>query len=200
MQGVVDVWLAQARNHQGRPHDALAALARPMVDPDSLAHPWASLHLRFNRALALGQLGRVSDALRTAEELQHEVVKEGVVGERFRGPAANITAWLLRWTGRGDQADELNRTAAEVTGGETGPSADSFAEGHYVALLDLADGCVQRGDWAEAAVLSERLTPVESWTGTMAWHQRHRLDLLRARLALADGDESRADGAGARCC
>jgi hypothetical protein len=36
------------------------------------------------------------------------------------------------------------------------------------------------------------LEVVDTWEGTMAWHQRHRLGLLRARLALADGNAARA--------
>jgi hypothetical protein len=67
-----------------------------------------------------------------------------------------------------------------------------LVEAHYVALLDLADGCVLRGDMAGAAAVCDRLGPVDSWDGTMAWHQRHRLGVLRARLALADGDPERA--------
>lgn len=194
VRGVADVWLAQARNHQGRPAEALTVLARPMVDPDALAHPWAPLHLRFNRILALGQLGRTADALRVVADLDRLVPTKGAVGERFRAPAANTEAWILRWTGRGEEADERNRAALELTGGDDGPAADAFAEGHYVALLDLADGCTQRGDWAEAEALAKRLEAVDTWNGTMAWHQRHRLGLLRARLALAAGDADAAAG------
>lgn len=195
VQGVADVWLAQVRNHQGRPHDALAALARPMVDPEALAHPWAPLHLRFCRIAALGQLGRVAEALQVADDLDAVLEREGAVGERFRGPAANVGAWIRRGVGRFEEADERNLVAVEATGGITGPSAGGFEEAHYVALLDLADGCLQRGDWAGAQGLLGRLAPVDTWGGTMAWHQRHRLELLRARLSLADGD---ADGAAER--
>ena len=192
LRGVADVWLAQARIHQGRPVDALDALARPMVDPDSLGHPWAPLHLRFNRIVALGQLGRAADALRVAADLDAVVAREGPVGARFVAPAANAGAWILRWSGRGEEADERNEAAVAATGGASGPSAAAIAEGHYVALLDLADGCVLRGDWAAAAALAARLEAVDTWRGTMAWHQRHRLGLLRARLAMAAGDR---DGA-----
>ena len=192
VRGIADVWLAQVRVHQGRPSEALAVLARPMVDADSLAHPWAPLHLRFNRILALGQLGRVAEARRVATELQSVVEREGPVGARFAGPAANAAGWILRWCGRGDEADDRNRHAFEVTGGEGGPAADALAEAHYVAMLDLADGCMVRGDHAGAAAWCNRLPPGNSWEGTMAWHQRHRLGLLRARLALAGGDPAAA--------
>lgn len=192
VRGVADVWLAQVHAHQGRPADALEVLARPMVDADSLAHPWAPLHLRFNRILALGQLGRVADARRVVAELDAVLKREGPVGARFTAPAANVGAWILRWSGRGEEADDRNRQAVDATGSDRGPFADAFAEAHYVALLDLADGRLLRGDLAGAAALRDRLAPIITWQGTMAWHQRHRLGLLRARLALAGGDATGA--------
>jgi tetratricopeptide (TPR) repeat protein len=192
VRGMADVWLAQVRVHQGRPAEALAGLARPAVDPDSLAHPWAPLHLRFNRILALGQLGRVDDALRVVGELDAAVERGGAASARMVGPAANAGAWVLRWSGVEAEADDRNRRAFEATGGDAGPSNDAVAESHYVALLDLADGCLLRGDAAEAAGFVARLAPVDRWQGTMAWHQRHRLGLLRARLALLDSDRPTA--------
>lgn len=188
VRGIADVWLAQARVHQGRPVDALASLRRPAVDPDSLAHPWAPLHLRFNQVLALGQLGRVEESLLAAADLDRAVARSGAIGTRFAGPAANATAWVLRWTGRGAEADEHNQRALEVSSGPDGQAPAGFAEAYYVALLDLADGRLLAGDPAGAAALAARLVPVDTWNGTMAWHQRHRLGLLRARLALAGGD------------
>ena len=192
VRGVAAVWLAQVRVHQGRPLDALEVLAGPMADPDSLAHPWAPLHLRFNRALALGQLGRVAEALQVARDLGAAVARAGPVGARFTAPAANAEAWLLRWSGRGGEADDRNQAALAATGGDRGPSREALGEAYWVALLDLADGCLLRGDPAGAAALVERLGPLDTWVGTMAWHQRHRLGLLRARLALAGGDGATA--------
>ena len=192
VRGIADAWLAQLRVHQGRPLDALTAAARAMVDADVLAHPWAPMHLRFSRAAALGQLGRVAEALRAVADLEEVLAREGEVGARFVAPAENVGAWILRWSGRGEEADERNRSAVAGTGGESGPSADAFVEAHYVALLDLADGRMLAGDLGAGADLCRRLEPISSWQGTMAWHQRHRFDLLRARLALADGDADRA--------
>jgi hypothetical protein len=107
-------------------------------------------------------------------------------------PAANVGAWILRWSGRTAEADDRNRRALELTGDDNGPSGVGMAEAHYVALLDLADGCLLRRDLDQAAALATRLAPLDTWGGTMAWHQRHRLGLLRARLALADGDSGPA--------
>ena len=182
VRGVADVWLSQLRNHQGRPDEALAALARPLVVPDALAHPWAPLHLRFNRTMALGHLGRATEALSVVDDLVVASERSGPVGARFTGPVLNVRGWLLRWTGRSAEADEMNRRAVELTSG-----AEAMDEAHYVGLLDLADGCLLRGDDAGAGAVVERLVPMDGWTGTMAWHQRHRLGLLRARLALLDG-------------
>jgi DNA-binding SARP family transcriptional activator/tetratricopeptide (TPR) repeat protein len=182
VRGVADVWLSQLRNHQGRPDEALAALARPLVVPDALAHPWAPLHLRFNRVMALGQLGRAVEALAFVDDLAAVSERSGAVGARFAGPVLNVRGWLLRWTGRGAEGDEASQRAIDVTA-----HRDAMREAQYVGLLDLADGCLLRGDGAGAATLADRLAPMDGWTGTMAWHQRHRLGLLRARLALLDG-------------
>jgi DNA-binding SARP family transcriptional activator len=192
VRGIADVWLAQVRAHQGSPTEALASLTRAMVDADLLAHPWAPMHLRFVRAMALGQLGRVAEAERVVAELESVLARGGPVGNRFVAPAANVGAWILRWSGRAEEAEERNMLAVDVTGGDSGPSGDAFAEAHYVALLDLADGCLLRGDLAGAAGLCRRLDPISSWQGTMAWHQRHRYGLLQARLALGAGDAARA--------
>jgi hypothetical protein len=69
---------------------------------------------------------------------------------------------------------------------------ESVLEYHYVAMLDLADGRLLAGDPAGAAELADRLAPVDDWAGTMSWHQRHRLGLLRSRLALAAADPHEA--------
>jgi tetratricopeptide (TPR) repeat protein len=192
IRGIADVWLAQARLHQGRPLDALDALTRPSVAPDSLAHPWAPLHLRFNRIIALGQLGRGAEAMAVCDELDEVIRREGAVAARFVGPSNNAASWILRWTGRGDEADDRNRAALDASGGDDGPVAESHAEGYYVALLDLVDGRLLADDLAGAEPLIRRLAVVDGWNGTMAWHQRHRLDLQRSRIALADGDRDRA--------
>jgi hypothetical protein len=144
--------------------------------------------------MALGQLGRVDDAWGACDELRSAIERAGATGSRFAAMELNVRAWLLRGTGRFDEADELNRAAIERNGAVDGPgpSSDSFAEGYWVAWLDLADGGLARGDDAGAAALVSSIEAMDRWQGTMAWHQRHRLGLLRARLAGADGDRSTA--------
>jgi DNA-binding SARP family transcriptional activator len=192
VSGVADVWLGQVRNHQGRPLDSLEVLGRGAALGDGLAHPWAPLHLRWNRTMALGQLGRVTDGLAGVADLERTIERTGVVGARFRGPAANVAGWLLRWSGRVEEADDRNEAAVEASGGPEGTTPDRMPEAWYAGLLDLADGCLQRGDPAAAADYAGRLDGLLRSTVTMAWHQRHRLVLLRARLALAAGDQGAA--------
>ena len=189
VSGVAAVWLGQARNHQGRPLDALETLGRVAAVGDALAHPWAPLHLRWNQAVAFGQLGQVAHGLAALGELERAIERTGPVGARYRGPAANIGGWLFRWSGEVEKADDRNKAAVEVSGG---PDASGMPEAWYVGLLDLADGCLQRGDPGAAADYAARLDGLAQSTVTMAWHQRHRLGLLRARLVLAGGDRAAA--------
>jgi hypothetical protein len=193
VQGVIDVWLGYTHEHGGEPAEALRILERPLVAPDQLAHPWAGLHGRFVRVKALGELGRLAEGLAACDDLALANTRAGAVGERFRGPALNIRSWVLRHAGLPRDADECSTAALELTSGpEGGPSSDAVSEFHYVALLDLADGRLLAGDVDGAGALLDRAAAVDTWQGTMAWHQRHRLGLSRARLALLAGDASTA--------
>jgi hypothetical protein len=195
IRGVAQVWLGFTRVHQGDAGAALSTLDAALVDPDHLAHPWAGLHGRFARIMALGYVGRIGDAITACDDLDAAVVRTGAVGARFRGPAANVRGWVLRHAGAESEADDCNQATVDLTAGDDGgPSSSAVSEYFYVALLDLADGRLLAGDVAGAAALASRLAPVDTWQGTMAWHQRHRLGLLRARLALADGDGDAAAG------
>lgn len=189
VRGVAGVWLAHAHLHRGRPDEALRAVELALVDADRFAHPFAPLHGWFARALALGHLGRPTEALSACDVLDLAVERSGRVGTRFAGPAANVRAWVLRWTGREAEADESNQVGVDATYGDA-----AMSEAHHAGLLDLADGCLLRGDVDGAAARVADLASMDDWDGTMAWCQRHRLGLLRARLALVDGDADLAAG------
>jgi DNA-binding SARP family transcriptional activator len=189
VKGIAAVWLAFARAHEGRPEESLVIGGRALVDADRLVHPFAALHGRFARVMALGQLGRVPDALEACDELDAGLERAAAAGARFIGPAANCRAWLLRWTGQFAEADALNEKGVD-TSEPDGPRAEAY----YAGLLDLVDGRLVAGDLDGAAAVLDRLAPIEEWRGTMAWHQRHRWRLARARLALATGDRDAAAG------
>ena len=59
-------------------------------------------------------------------------------------------------------------------------------------MLDLIDGRLLAGDADGARRRLTQAAPLDSWQGTMAWHQRQRLGLLRARLALMAGEHDEA--------
>ena len=194
VRSMAEVWLGQVRAHEGRPLEALALADRALIDPDHVAHPFAALHGRFTRVMALGQLGRIGDGLRACDDLERAVERAGAVGARFPAIAMNVRAWLLRGAERLTEADELNAAALERNAAPdgAGPAGVAVAEGYWVALLDLADGRLVADDPAGAErLLVERMGALDDWDGTMAWHQRHRLGLLRSRLAMAAGDATR---------
>lgn len=197
VRGVADVWHAHALVHVGDAAGALRLADRALAAGDGLAQPFAPLHGRFARVMALGQLGRPRDALAACTDLDTAIVRFGEQAGRFLTPAGNVRGWVLRNLGRHEEAEEANRAALDASGLDGRPRSHALAEGYWVAMLDLADGALLVGDLDLAAQRVGRCQPVDMWDGTMAWHQRHRLGLLRARLALASGDRASA-GAEAR--
>lgn len=190
VRGVADVWHAHALVHAGDPAGALRLADRALAAGDGLAQSFAPLHGRFARVMALGQLGRPRDALAACSDLDDAIVRFGEQGGRFVAPAGNLRGWLLRNLGRHEEARDANEVALEASGLGDRPRTHAMAEAYWVALLDLADGALLLGDIDLAAERVARCEPLKAWNGTMAWHQRHRLGLLRARLSLASGDRA----------
>ena len=87
MSGVAEVWLGQLRVHEGRPAEALELIEHSLVDPAHLAHPFAPLHGRFVRVMALGQLARVEEGLRACGDLRVAIERAGAVGRASRRPS-----------------------------------------------------------------------------------------------------------------
>jgi DNA-binding SARP family transcriptional activator len=194
LRGVAQVWLASLRTHQGDPAAACDLVAAALVDPTRLAHPFAELHGLFAKVVGLASGGDPVGSWTAAQELAAVADRAGEQGRRFQAVARNLEGWLRRGVGRAAEADELNREALDLSaapGRENEPS-DGMAEPRHVARLDLADGCLQRGDLVGAAAMLDQAAGVESWFGAMSWHQRDRRHLLLARFALASGDAHRA--------
>jgi DNA-binding SARP family transcriptional activator len=178
--GTPRVWLAALRAHQGRAGDALDLADTTLLDPHAVRHPFALGHGWFARWLALGMLGRGGDLLAAASAFETAALPEPV-RDRFRPAALNFRGWALRNLGALDAADEANRQAIERSRGST------LAEPVAQATLDLVETALLRGDPDDVRA---RLAAVElerEGAGTMVWHQRERLALLRAEAAYAAG-------------
>jgi hypothetical protein len=92
----------------------------------------------------------------------------------------NFWGWILAATGRTDEAHERHRSALDRAGRFTEPLNHS--------LFDLALAAVEVEDAATARAWLAQVEVPPDDAGAMAWHQRQRLHLLEARLALIDGD------------
>ena len=150
-----------------------------------LGHPFAVHHGHMWRTLALGQRGRVLEALSASDEARAAAVASGEAGARFICAVDNVHSWLLRGLGRLEEADDLSATVLEVT---TADGTVSTNEMRHASMLDLLDGRLLAGDLDGAAAAIERAAPVETLHGTMAWHHRQRYWVQCARFALATGD------------
>jgi DNA-binding SARP family transcriptional activator len=187
VRSVANIWLGGLRVHQGRPVEAHDLAARGLLDTERITHPFAPLHGLFIRAHGLGAEGRIAEAFRVIDQLDDVVEHEGEQARRFGPVASNLRAWLLRNLGRGEEADEHNAAAVELP-----PDLAGFSEPRYVGHLDVIEGRLMVDDLPAAADLLDSIVSIEQWEGTLAWHQRERYWLLRARLALAESDVERA--------
>jgi DNA-binding SARP family transcriptional activator len=172
------VYLGWLRIHQGRPREALE-LVGPVIrgghTPD-LQLMIASAHMVTVHALA--SLGRADAALEAVEIWETLLDRWGAV--RIKGPQANFKAWILRALAEFEQADELNFRALAEGRGSTGmPEAEAHA------LLDLADGQLQRDQPDAAEKYLDEAAPLQQLDHANRWRHELRYWLLRGRIAHA---------------
>jgi DNA-binding SARP family transcriptional activator len=185
VRGMGEVWLGSVRMHQGRFDEALSLTVSGGVDAAAMRHPFVIPHSMVARIYALGAQGRVAEALASLREFDGLLDDLGPVGDRFRPVADNFWGWVLAAIGRTAEAHEHNRRALDTAG--------RFSEPRHHALLDLAQAAIEEADAATARSWLTQLEVPPDEAGAMAWHQRHRQQLLRARTALLDGDASEAE-------
>jgi DNA-binding SARP family transcriptional activator len=192
VQGLAQTWLGSLRTHQGRLDEGLALIDRALVERRRLAHPFALHHAEMFRALALGQSGRVVEALRAVEAMAATAAAAGQQGERFLIASHNVQSWLLRAIGLLDAGDEF--TERSLSSPMARDAGTRMTEPSVAALLDRFESRLLARDVDGAAEAEIAAAGVHTSTGTMFWRLRIRYDIQRARLALARDDPSAALG------
>jgi DNA-binding SARP family transcriptional activator/tetratricopeptide (TPR) repeat protein len=195
---IASAWLGVLRSHQSRSDDALALL-RPVTRPHvGAAHSSAVLHALLFSGHAHALAGRAALSLDAFDQCDAEVERRQVL--RFIGRGTNFAGWVLRNLGAAEEAAERH-TQARETGLDQG-----LPELFVAACEDLAEHRMAAGDLdAAAAHLAEAAAALRGDL-VFGWRLRFKLDLLRARLALASSDtiealrisSSLADAAGTR--
>jgi DNA-binding SARP family transcriptional activator len=183
----LDTWEGAFHMHLGDAPRAIPLLTSAVGSDDALAFApvIGSMQLGLARAIHGDPIGALADFERT-ERLARE---HGLV--RYAGRTENCRAYVLRNLGRLAEADEWN-----VRGSEGGRSVDQ-PEPQAHALLDRADGHLERLELDAAADLLDRAAEFAGIPHTYAWRHVLRTDLLRARLALLAGQYAEAQAAAA---
>ncbi len=180
---VADLWLAVLRNQQG---DGAAALT--LLSGEGVARyarqPFTPLYWHWQRAHALGLLGRPVEALAELDRLEKAIRSQQA--ERFASRGENVRGWILRNLGAAEEADGCNERAFD--------HADrlGLSEARSHALLDLADGRLRAGDLDTAADLLDRVDDASAAPQAMLWRQQVRRRLLAGRLILERGAAAEA--------
>jgi tetratricopeptide (TPR) repeat protein len=179
VRAVAEVWLGGLRTHQGRPAEAIELAERGAVDEAAVRHPFVIPWAFFSLAYGFGQQGEVAAAVDAVDRWDVALDGLGAPGERYRAAAANFRGWLMLAIGRPAAAAEQHRVGLVV--------GTTSAEPRTHAALDLAAVAISEGNLSDAArQLDEIVVPPDD-AGTMAWHLRHRLHLLRGEVALLEG-------------
>ncbi len=183
-RSIASSWLGVLRSHQSRPADALELL-RPVTRPELRAeHTSAVLHALLFTGHAHALSGRPADALEALSRYSDEVDRRHVV--RFEGRGTNFTGWVVRSLGASSEGAELHEDALEVS------LRNGSHETRVAALEDLAEVRLDTGDPQAADRLLADAQRSLHGDLVFGWRLGFKLDLLRARSALAQGDPAAA--------
>jgi DNA-binding SARP family transcriptional activator/tetratricopeptide (TPR) repeat protein len=188
VRGVAQIFLGALRVHQGRVAEGSELVARALLDPSRLGHPFALHQGHLFRVLGLGMQGRPVEALAAVEAGKTVAVRAGEPGVRFVPVHDNLRSWVLRNLGRLDEADDWTNRALELSASHRG----LMSEMYYAGRLDLIEGRLLAGDLDAASNAIESTSEITGWNGGHAWHHHQRFLSLGAQHALATQDPERA--------
>jgi hypothetical protein len=147
-------------------------------------HTSAVLHALLFTGHAHALSGRPADALEALSRYSDEVDRRHVV--RFEGRGTNFTGWVVRSLGASSEGAELHEDALEVS------LRNGSHETRVAALEDLAEVRLDTGDPQAADRLLADAQRSLHGDLVFGWRLGFKLDLLRARSALAQGDPAAA--------
>lgn len=173
-------WLGVIHAHRGAAGPALELL-RPATRPGvHVDHTSASLHAWLFTGHAHAAAGRTHEALAAFAQYTDEVERRQV--PRFGGRGTNSAGWVLRNLGAADEAREIHHEALEYA------DALGTPEVRIAALEDLADDRLLAGDPQAATGYLDQAASSFAGDLVFGWRLELKLELLRARVALALGD------------
>jgi len=186
VRAMAQVWLGSLRAHQGRAQEAHDLARAGAIDEAALRHPFVISHSYFAQVYGLANLARPAAALDRLGDWERTLEDLGSTGDRYRPAALNFRGWVLGALGGRDESDACHHRAAEL--------ANTLQEPRVHAQLDLARSALEGGDLDTAERWLGHVELPDDGQGTMVWHQRHRVGILRAQLAIAHGRLSEAIG------
>ena len=146
--------------------------------PSSTAY--TAVHDQFISGYALATAGRITEAQERWNRGATEVARQGLT--RYAGMAPNLNAWALRGVGELNAAREGNAEARAA-----GRDAD-YRELEVYAVLDLCEIEMLDGNQREAHTLVDAAIALTRDDFAYRWRHLLRVDLLRARLMVCEGD------------
>lgn len=165
--------------HCGEAARALSVLRGADAAAETLSSVYTPVHRHFIGGYALATCGRASEALDRWRRGAAEAERFGLV--RYLSLCNNMQSWVLRATGELAQARERNLE------GRAGAQAADYRELEGYAILDLCETSLLEGrlDEAHAWLAEARGFAAEDYAHR--WRQLLRIELLAARLQLAEG-------------
>jgi DNA-binding SARP family transcriptional activator len=182
-------WLGVLRSHQSRTGEALSLLRPAARGQVGVEHTSATLHALLFTGHSYALDGNAELALHTFSRYTDEVERRHV--PRFAGRGVNFAGWVLRNLGARSEGLDHHLQALDVA------RDHGTAEVAIAALEDLAEQCIDDGEFAGAQSRLAEARGLLHGDLVFGWRLDLKLRLLAGRLALAAGQAEAAGVAAA---